>query len=174
VGDGGEHDFLAVLPAQEAGTAEAADGLQMVADLSFVMMLVVIGGARRCPAAPIRARSARSPVPAKSCQRAGQVVLDVRVADEYARGHLHGARHLPIGELPGRLAEIPGGRLWVHCQAGYRAGIAASLLDRADRDVILVDDDLSGALRTALPGRPRIPPGRMTRPRFSAGTGRTL
>ena len=40
-----DDDLLALLPAQEAGTAEAADGLQMVADLSFEMMLVVIGGA---------------------------------------------------------------------------------------------------------------------------------
>jgi hydroxyacylglutathione hydrolase len=77
----------------------------------------------------------------------GQVVLDVRAADEYARGHLYGARHLPIGELPGRLAEIPDGRVWVHCQAGYRAGIAASLLDRAGRDVVLVDDDFSRSAR---------------------------
>jgi hydroxyacylglutathione hydrolase len=73
----------------------------------------------------------------------GQVILDVRAADEHARGALPGARHLPIGELPGRLAEIPPGRVWVHCQAGYRAGVAASLLDRAGRDVVLVDDDFS-------------------------------
>jgi hydroxyacylglutathione hydrolase len=93
-----------------------------------------------------RVSFARVPEPS-----AGQVVLDVRAADEYARGHLYGARHLPIGDLPGRLAEIPDGRLWVHCQAGYRAGIAASLLDRAGRDVVLIDDDFLRASLTAPP-----------------------
>ena len=75
----------------------------------------------------------------------GQVILDVRAADEYARGHLPGARHLPVGDLPAALGQLPPGRIWVHCQAGYRAGIAASLLDRAGRDVVLVDDDFSRA-----------------------------
>jgi hydroxyacylglutathione hydrolase len=75
----------------------------------------------------------------------GHVILDVRAPDEYLRGHLPGARHLPLADLPDRLPAIPPGRLWVHCQAGYRAGIAASLLHRAGHDVVLVDDDLSRA-----------------------------
>jgi hydroxyacylglutathione hydrolase len=79
----------------------------------------------------------------------GEVILDVRGADEYARGHLPGARHLPVGDLPARLAQVPAGRVWVHCQAGFRAGIAAGLLDRAGRDVILVDDDFSRAAGAA-------------------------
>ena len=35
---------------------------------------------------------------------------------------------------------LPSGELWVHCQSGYRAGIAASLLHRMGRDVVHVDD----------------------------------
>jgi len=31
----------------------------------------------------------------------------------------------------------------VHCASGFRAGIAASLLDRAGHDVVLVDDDFT-------------------------------
>jgi hydroxyacylglutathione hydrolase len=31
--------------------------------------------------------------------------------------------------------------VWVHCATGYRASIAASMLDRAGRRVVLVDDD---------------------------------
>jgi rhodanese-related sulfurtransferase len=34
-------------------------------------------------------------------------VLDVRDADEYAAGHLPGARPLPGDELPHRLGEVP-------------------------------------------------------------------
>jgi hydroxyacylglutathione hydrolase len=56
-------------------------------------------------------------------------VLDVRTAAEWSAGHLPGAVNIPLGELPSRLGELPRGRpLVVHCQAGARAAIAASLL----------------------------------------------
>jgi rhodanese-related sulfurtransferase len=31
--------------------------------------------------------------------------------------------------------------VWVHCATGYRAAIAASLLDRAGITVVAIDDD---------------------------------
>jgi hydroxyacylglutathione hydrolase len=56
-------------------------------------------------------------------------VLDVRTAAEYAAGHVPGAVNVPLGELPARLGDVPRDRtLVVHCQAGGRATIAASLL----------------------------------------------
>jgi hydroxyacylglutathione hydrolase len=59
--------------------------------------------------------------------RAG--VVDVRTAAEYDAGHIPGAVNIPLGELPSRVADVPRGRpLVVHCQAGGRAAIAASLL----------------------------------------------
>ena len=61
-------------------------------------------------------------------------VLDVRRDLEWAAGHVDGAVHIPLHELAGRLGEIPGGELWVHCQAGYRSAVAASLLQAAGRD----------------------------------------
>jgi rhodanese-related sulfurtransferase len=69
------------------------------------------------------------------------VLLDVRRADEYAASHLAGALNIPVHELLSRLDEVPPGRLWVHCASGYRAGVAASLLQRAGRDVVLIDAD---------------------------------
>jgi rhodanese-related sulfurtransferase len=79
----------------------------------------------------------------EASRRPGQVTLDVRRDDEWAAGHLEGAVHLPLHELPDRLAEIPDGTLWVHCAAGFRAGIAASLLERQGRTVVLVDDQFA-------------------------------
>ncbi len=76
-------------------------------------------------------------------RRPGQVTLDVRRDDEWAAGHLEGAVHLPLHELSDHLAEIPDGTLWVHCAAGFRAGIAASLLERQGRTVVLVDDQFA-------------------------------
>jgi len=72
---------------------------------------------------------------------APDVVLDVRLTGEWRQGHLAGAVHIPLPDLPARLADVPGGAVWVHCQSGYRAAIAASLLIRADRQVVCVDDD---------------------------------
>ncbi len=79
------------------------------------------------------------------------VVLDVRRADEVAKGHLTGARHIPLPELLGRLHEVPHGKVWVHCASGLRAGIAASLLDRAGHDVVHIDDDYDNAGKAGLP-----------------------
>ena len=50
------------------------------------------------------------------------VVIDVRSPDEFARGHVPGARLLPVEELPARLAEVPTDKpvLFV-CRTGRRA-----------------------------------------------------
>ena len=50
--DGGEHHLLALVPAQQPGAAEAIDGLQVLADLGFVVTPLVIGGHPRRPSAP--------------------------------------------------------------------------------------------------------------------------
>jgi rhodanese-related sulfurtransferase len=70
---------------------------------------------------------------------AADVVLDVRRTDEYDAGHLTGALNIPLHQLLLRLDEIPDGKVWVHCASGYRSGVAASLLQRAGRDVVHVD-----------------------------------
>src|SRR6185437_15187885 len=57
------------------------------------------------------------------------VVLDVRGAGEWKDGHLPGATHIYLGDLPARAAELPHDRpIVVHCQGGTRASIAASIL----------------------------------------------
>ena len=78
------------------------------------------------------------------------VVVDVRQRDEYDEGHLADALHIPIQDIEGRIDEIPSGEVWVHCRSGYRASIAASLLRRAGRDVVHVDDSWDRALELGL------------------------
>ncbi len=75
----------------------------------------------------------------------GVVVLDVRRDDEWADGRIDGAVHIPLHDLEARFEEIPDGELWVHCASGYRASIAASLLDRAGRTVVAIDDEWAAA-----------------------------
>jgi len=55
--------------------------------------------------------------------RAGEIVLvDVRPAEEYAAGHIDGARSIPIDELEDRLAELPAGREVVaYCRGPFCA-----------------------------------------------------
>ena len=68
------------------------------------------------------------------------VLIDVREADDWHASHLPGALHVPLHHVEHRAAALPRGPLWVHCRSGYRAGIAASLLHRAGRDVVHIDD----------------------------------
>jgi len=79
------------------------------------------------------------------------VILDVRRQQEWDTSHIQGAVHVPLHQLPGRLAEVPAGEVWVHCGGGYRASVAASFLDAAGRTVVAVDDEFDGAGRAGLP-----------------------
>lgn len=83
--------------------------------------------------------------------RPGVVILDVRRPDEWTRSHLSRAVHIPFWELAQRTAEVPAGQVWVHCASGFRASIGASILDRAGRDVVYVDDDWERAAQLGLP-----------------------
>lgn len=83
--------------------------------------------AERSPLQTIAAIDSEALAAAVDAGRAG--VVDVRTAAEYAAGHIPGAVNIPLGELQSRVADVPRGQpLVVHCQAGGRAAIAASLL----------------------------------------------
>ena len=83
---------------------------------------------------------------------ADAVVLDVRRPRRVARTDTSPAPSTsPCTSCPRRLDEIPPGEVWVHCAAGYRATVAAGLLDRAGRDVVLVDDDFARVRRARNP-----------------------
>ncbi|HUY60855.1 MAG TPA: rhodanese-like domain-containing protein, partial [Candidatus Dormibacteraeota bacterium] len=67
-------------------------------------------------------------------------VLDVRQTAEWEAGHIPGARHVHVPDLPARLGELgDGATIHVHCAKGYRAALAASLLDAAGIPVVAVD-----------------------------------
>jgi hydroxyacylglutathione hydrolase len=68
--------------------------------------------------------------------------LDVRRGDERSSGAIARSIHIPLHDLERRMNEVPADApVWVHCASGYRASIAASLLARAGRTPVLVDDD---------------------------------
>ena len=79
-------------------------------------------------AAELAARQARGDV----------AVIDVRGHAEWQEGHLPGVPNIPVGFLVKRLAEVPRDRpVVVHCQAGTRSAIAASVLQANGIDSVL-------------------------------------
>jgi rhodanese-related sulfurtransferase len=78
------------------------------------------------------------------------VVLDVRRRLEWQESHIAGAVHIPLHELPGRIAELPPGEVWVHCESGYRSVVAASMLAARGRPAVGVNDDFASAAAAGL------------------------
>jgi len=59
-------------------------------------------------------------------------VVDTRDEHEWSAGHVPGAVHIYVPDVSYRSGEIPReAPVAVHCASGYRAGIAASLLEQA-------------------------------------------
>ncbi len=78
-------------------------------------------------------------------------VLDVRRDSEWQDGHIDGAQHIPLHQLADRLDEVPDSGVWVHCASGYRASIAASMLDRAGKTITAISGDFAEAEKAGLP-----------------------
>ncbi|MEO8743665.1 MAG: MBL fold metallo-hydrolase [Candidatus Dormiibacterota bacterium] len=65
-------------------------------------------------------------------------VVDTRDEHEWAAGHVPGAVHMYVPDVSHHAGEIPReAPVAVHCASGYRAGIAASLLEQAGLKRIL-------------------------------------
>jgi rhodanese-related sulfurtransferase len=78
------------------------------------------------------------------------VTLDVRRTEEYDAAALRDAINIPLHELWHRLDDVPAGEVWVHCESGYRASIAASMLDTAGRMIVAIDDSFDNVERVNL------------------------
>lgn len=83
----------------------------------------------------------------------GLAVLDVREPVEWAHGHIEGAVHIPLGELTGRLDEVPEGQTLVVCKVGGRSAQAVMWLAQQGRDVVNLD---GGMLDWEAAGRPMV------------------
>jgi rhodanese-related sulfurtransferase len=69
----------------------------------------------------------------------GLAVVDVREPVEWQYGHIEGAIHIPLSELPGRLDEVPAGQTLVVCKVGGRSAQAVGWLAQQGRDVVNLD-----------------------------------
>jgi len=84
---------------------------------------------------------------------AGLQVLDVREDVEWRHGHIEGATHIPLMELPQRLADVPEGQVLVVCRVGGRSAQAVGYLARQGLEVVNLD---GGMLDWAEAGRPMV------------------
>lgn len=85
------------------------------------------------------------------------VLLDVREDDEWQRGHAPGARHIPMGDVPARIAEIDTeAQLFVVCHSGGRSQRVAAYLARNGYEPVNV---AGGMLAWAEAGRPVVNAG---------------
>lgn len=89
---------------------------------------------------------------------AGAFLLDVREPDEWAAGHPPDAHHVPMMEVPARLAEIPADRdVVVLCRVGARsAQVVAYLLHNGRENVRNLD---GGMHAWSAAGRPIVAEG---------------
>lgn len=82
------------------------------------------------------------------------VVLDVREDDEWVAGHIDGATHIPMGDVPARLDELPeADPLYVTCRGGGRSARVAAWLNQNGYDAVNVAGGM-GEWQAA--GRPMV------------------
>jgi rhodanese-related sulfurtransferase len=91
----------------------------------------------------------------------GLTVVDVREPVEWQYGHIEGAIHIPLGELTGRLGEVPEGQNLVVCKVGARSAQAVTWLAGQGRDVVnldggMLDWESAGRAMVSETGQPPI------------------
>ena len=87
--------------------------------------------------------------------QAPPLVLDVRSPEEFASGHVPGARNLPVGELASRAGALDAPRdatVVVYCERGPRARHAQAALSAAGFSTVLhLEGDMSAWREKGLP-----------------------
>jgi rhodanese-related sulfurtransferase len=87
---------------------------------------------------------------------ADAVLLDVREDDEWVAGHIEGAHHVPMGDVPARLDEISGladgpGELVVVCRSGGRSARVVAWLAQNGVDAVNLDGGMGAWASSARP-----------------------
>ncbi len=82
------------------------------------------------------------------------VLLDVREPDEWAAGHIEGAQHVPMNEIPARTGELDAGAdIVVVCKVGSRSAQVTAWLNRQGYRASNLD---GGMLAWAVTHRPMV------------------
>lgn len=91
---------------------------------------------------------------AAACE-AGAPVIDVREADEFVAARVPGAQHIPLREVPSRVAEVPTeGTVYVICARGGRSAKAVEHYRAHGIDAVNVAGGTLGWIDAGLPVEP--------------------
>ena len=80
-------------------------------------------------------------------------VLDVREPVEWEHGHIDGAVHIPLMDLPQRLPDVPKGHVVVVCKIGGRSARAVASLQEQGIDAVNLE---GGMVEWAEAGREMV------------------
>ena len=130
--------------------------MKFILDHIFLVGLVALsGGALLWPVLIGRAKQASPLEVTQLINRGKTTILDVRDAAEFAAGHVRDAKHIPVGELESRIAELDKSKaksVVVICQTGARAERAVKLLQKAGfEDVQSLEGGLAAWQTAGLP-----------------------
>jgi rhodanese-related sulfurtransferase len=85
----------------------------------------------------------------------GAQLVDVRADHEWDAGHIAGAEHVPLSELPQRTGEIDKDRpVVVYCRGGNRSSMATAALNEAGFDAVKLSEGIVGWNEDELPLEP--------------------
>jgi rhodanese-related sulfurtransferase len=80
------------------------------------------------------------------------VLIDVREQFEWNAGHAPTARHIPLGQLPRRISELPTDkRIILVCRSGNRSAQATAMVTTAGLDAANLTGGMAAWVRTGLP-----------------------
>ncbi|MEZ4607370.1 MAG: MBL fold metallo-hydrolase [Deinococcales bacterium] len=120
-----------VVLAQDEASAE-----KMRTKMSYVGIDNVVGYISSLEG--LRTSQVKMVSPADLANVKNSYILDVRTANEYTAGHIQGANQLHVGRVVYKQNSLPKDKnLVVHCQAGGRATVAASILRAAGFERVL-------------------------------------
>jgi rhodanese-related sulfurtransferase len=85
----------------------------------------------------------------------GAQLVDVRADHEWEAGHIAGARHVPLPELPQHIDEIEKDRpVVVYCRGGNRSSMGAAALNDAGFEAVKLTEGIVGWEKDELPLEP--------------------
>jgi rhodanese-related sulfurtransferase len=130
--------------------------VKFIIDHIFTVALVVLsGGYLLWPALQPRGKRASALQVTQLINRGKTTVVDVRTAEEFAKGHLRDAKNIPLADLSARIGELDklkARSIVVVCQTGARADKAARRIAAAGfDDVVSLDGGISAWQAAGLP-----------------------
>ena len=130
--------------------------MKFILDHIFVVAVAVLsGGFLLVPALMPRGKRATPLQVTQLLNRGKGTIVDVRTAEEFAKGHLRDAKNIPLADLSSRIGELEKSKsrsVVVVCQTGARADKAARQLAAAGfADVVSLDGGVAAWQAAGLP-----------------------